>query len=513
MSNMYEDDLEEEIEEDLDENFDDEYEDESDEEYEDEPVENYDDGIDEEFEQSDEEFGEDYEEEFEQSNEEFGEDYEEGSDTEIEADAGERTDFLDRLTSDAFTRRAEKIKISQIGFTDPIKKGRQNTISGLTKTVHDLGVLQPIHVMTVPEESEDENYKYILLDGVRRIFGALRNGQSEIDAIVWDFRDKDQGVDLALYISLLLNRTERRSWAEIWHLYQVLELQSAITPGTLEYLLQMESGDAMKLKDVMLCQYEEVKQALLNNEKPLEACYKMLAKLRKEEDRLAMEDETGTDESVEGAEELKADNTGERGSLSEEDVLELLEMSDLEDLDEVGSGDFNELAQVDSDFIDSQEVGDRHPIDPEVKQAVLQRDKFTCQCCGMKLIGPRISLIAIHHKIPVHVRQENCDKIDNLITLDLNCHLQLHVMERSGGSILMSEDDFNELPEDEQLSLRKILKLSRMAIKADKRKGLSKEDVRDATRDTLRHPMPGAGSKENQQMYSAALKNGSLNED
>ena len=78
--------------------------------------------------------------------------------------------------------------------------------AGLTATIRDLGVLTPIHVMTVPEESEDDDYKYVLIDGLRRIFGALKNGQEEINAVVWDFEDKDKGSDLALYISLLLNR-------------------------------------------------------------------------------------------------------------------------------------------------------------------------------------------------------------------------------------------------------------------------------------------------------------------
>lgn len=478
MSNMYEDGFEEEIEEDLDENFDDEFEDESDEEYEDEPVENYDDGID---------------EEFEQSEEDSEEDYNEDSDDEVEADTGERTDFLDRLTSDAFTRRAEKIKIRQIGFTDPIKKGRQNTISGLTKTVHDLGVLQPIHVMTVPEESEDENYKYILLDGVRRIFGALRNGQSEIDAIVWDFRDKDQGVDLALYISLLLNRTERRSWAEIWHLYQVLELQSAITPGTLEYLLQMESGDAMKLKDVMLCQYEEVKQALLNNEKPLEACYKMLAKLRKEEDRLAMEDETGTDESVEGAEELKADNTGERGSLSEEDVLELMEMADT-DVEELGDDDFGELNQGVFDD-EHQEVGDRHIVDAAIKQGTFNRDGYKCRCCGIGGVAFLGTLI-YHHLIPVSCR--GADSVENGLTLCESCHICLHVCQKSGGKIPMTQEQYDEYTDEQKDRIKKIIKYARVAVEAGKRMGKSREDITKEANESIRHRMPGEGLRENQ---------------
>lgn len=412
----------------------------------------------------------------------------------------ERVSNLLKLTSDSFTREKRTIKIKEIGFTDPIKKGRQDTMSGLTSTIRDLGILQPIHVMAVSEESEEDDYKYILLDGLRRVFGAAKNGVEEVDAIVWDFKDKDLGMDLAVYVSLLLNRNQRRDWKENWHYYQILELQSSdITPGTIEYLLQLEAGDAMKLKDVMLCNYDEVKQALLNGEKGLDACYKMLTKLRKEEDRLAMEDATGVDDSIEGAENL---TSGEGGlpQLSDDDVKELLDMVD--DLDEdmdVDEDDFDSMNR--SSFGDEQQkVGERHPLDPALRQAVLARDKFTCKCCGMKLIGARLGLIAVHHVLPVHTGGK--DILDNLVTLCVGCHLSLHIMERNGGSIMMSKDDYEELSEGEQASLKKALKLARIAIEADKRKGLSKEDVAKATADAIRHPMPGAGMKDNQTAYA-----------
>jgi len=51
---------------------------------------------------------------------------------------------------------------------------------------------------------------------------------------------------------------------------------------------------------------------------------------------------------------------------------------------------------------------------------------------------------------------------------------------------------------------KKALKLARIAIEADKRKGLSKKDVQELTRDAIRHPMPGTGLKENQIAYSVA---------
>ena len=415
----------------------------------------------------------------------------------------EKTANLMKLTSDAFTREIRTIKIKEIGFTDPVKEGRRYTMTGLTKTVQDLGVLAPIHVMTVPQESEDDDYKYILVDGLRRIYAALKNNQQEIDAVVWDFKDKDKGSDLALFLSLLLNRTQKRNWQEIWHLYQVLELQTAITPGTLEYLLQLESGDAMKLKDVMLCEYDEVKQALVNEEKDLDGAYKMLAKLRKDENQLEKDDVTGLSDTVEGAEDIGADKRQPLPQLSDQDVMELLDMADLDDVDEVTDEDFDEMNK--SAFGDEQQrVGERHPLDPALRQAVLQRDDFTCSCCGMKMIGARLGLIAVHHILPVHTGGK--DTLENLTTLCVNCHLTLHVMERNGGQILMSKDDFDSQTPEQQLSLKKALKLARVAIEADKRKGLSKEDVARETQDAIRHPMPNI-NKENEIAYKVAKAN------
>lgn len=151
------------------------------------------------------------------------------------------------------------------------------------------------------------------------MFAALKNGQTEIDAIVWDFKDKDQGNDLALYLGLLLNRTQRRNWGEIWHLYQVLELQSSITLGTLEYLLQLESGDAIKLKDVMLCDYDEVKQALLSGEKNLDGAYK----IAKNEGNRAVTDEDFVKSAKNEIKQLK--ELGEFAKNKPEKLIELAE--------------------------------------------------------------------------------------------------------------------------------------------------------------------------------------------
>ena len=161
----------------------------------------------------------------------------------------EATSMILKLTSSSFTRHVEKVRIKDIGLTHPIKLGRKDTASGLTTTIKDLGIVTPIHIMTTEEsESEDDEdidddnngYKYVLLDGLRRLYGAMRNGQTEVDAVIWDFEDKEKGMDYALIISLILNRVQKRSWGETWDLYRILEMQHSLTPGVLEYLLQLD---------------------------------------------------------------------------------------------------------------------------------------------------------------------------------------------------------------------------------------------------------------------------------
>lgn len=408
----------------------------------------------------------------------------------------EKLTHILKLTSDSYTRRFERIKINQIGFTDPVKKSRAETMIGLTSTIKDLGVLDPIDVMTVPEESEDDDYKYVLIAGLRRVFGALKNGQTEIDAIVWDFKDKDRGSDLSLYLGLLLNRTQKRSWGELWHLYQVLELQSAITPGTLEYLLQLESGDAMKLKDVMLCDYDEVKQALLNDEKTLDGAYKLLSKLRKEEDRLAAEDATGVADEVEGTEDIADSHVGDGGTLTNEDVMELLEMADSAegDISDEEFGDLNQSAFAD----EHQKVGERHPVDPAIRQGTFQRDNYRCRCCGTGGVAFLGALI-YHHVIPVSCH--GSDSVDNGLTLCDSCHLTLHVAQKAGGKLAMTKEQFEEYDEPTQQRIRRILKYAKIAVEAGKRCNMSKEQIAKDAHESSRHRMPGEGLKENQRGF------------
>lgn len=412
-------------------------------------------------------------------------------------DGEEKSLHMLKLTSDKFTRSFGTISIRSVGLSEPIKKGRLDTKTGLTKSIKELGVVNPIHVMTTESgEGDDDDFKYMLLSGLRRLYGAMRNGIEDVDAVIWDFEDKDLGRQVALPLSLILDRGQRRSWGEIWDLYRILELQSSISPGTLEYFLQLEAGDAMKLKDVMYCDYEEVISMLKSEEKTLDQCYKMLQKLRKEEDQLAKDDLTGISDTIEGVDELVSDE--ERGRLSEDDVLELLEMADSVD-DTLDNESFDDLNK--SEDVTIQDVNDRQPVDPLIRQGTFRRDDYKCRCCGTGDVA-FLGTLRYHHVIPVH--SGGADNIENGLTVCDSCHQTIHIAEKNGGKLQMTREQFESYDNVQQQRIKKILRYAKIAVEASRRKGISRDRVRAEANKSLRSKMPGEGLKETLSGYNAS---------
>lgn len=407
-----------------------------------------------------------------------------------------------KVTTEEFTIDEGVVDFKDILVPDPLKKARKETYLGLAKSVSEMGILQPIHVMITEgyadwvEDGGEGNYdgfRYILLDGFRRIWAGYKNGLTRSNAMIWDFKDKDKGNDLALTLSRILNKNQDNSWGEKWYLYQILEAQSALTPGTLEYLLQLRPGDAMKLKDIMSCDYQDVKDELLSNKKTLDQAYNMLQKYRKEEDVLGREDNTGISdmEQAEGLVEEGGDNL-----LNDEDIKEILEMEDNFNGD-LSDEDFDEL--MGNNIADErQTVGERHPLDPALRAAVLQRDGYCCQITGRGKGLPAniaLSILNVHHKVPVHCG--GTDSMDNLITVCLDAHTLIHIIERNMGKLGMSKEQYDALDEEEQKFIRGVMKIARIAVEANKRQGKTREQIREETKDSVKFKMPGVIQKEN----------------
>lgn len=396
----------------------------------------------------------------------------------------------------------KEIEIDSIITSEFKKLGRKDSISGLTGIVAEWGVVSPIHVLAL----EDDDC-YQLLDGLRRVFAALRNGKETIKAIIWDFSDKREGKELANIISLMINRNQEYTPKEMWEQMKILESVNEATPGLVEYLLQMNPGDAMKLKDVMLADasYSAFRDDLISGKYTIEQAYKKLCNERKKEDKLEKEDKMSVDS--EGIKDSGSSDTNESSRLSSSEVKELLEMegssqnnssgSD-DDLDEDSLDALNKTDEIREDDM-HQKVGERHMVDSALKKAVLIRDENKCRCCGIG--GPQwAGILVFHHLVPVFAGGPDTE--ENGLTLCVNCHLTLH--NYVNGDIHVREED---LDESQLETFKNIFKYGNVAIEASKKMGMKRKEIREANKSSLKHPMPNANVKINK---AALLEAGKL---
>lgn len=79
----------------------------------------------------------------------------------------------------------------------------------------------------------------------------------------------------------------------------------------------------------------------------------------------------------------------------------------------------------------------------------------------------------------------------------LLANLLVHIIERRNGKLGMSKEDFDKLPEDEQEYFKRVMRIARVAVEANRRVGNSKEKIKKATSDSMKFKMPGAVLKEN----------------
>ena len=418
--------------------------------------------------------------------------------------------FLD-IREDAYSLSVSNIQIKDIVIPTPLKDSRSDTYLGLSKSISSFGVLSPIHVMMLEgykeaiEEGDDtyEGPKYILLDGLRRVFGASKNGLKNINAVIWDFSDPDKGADALVMLSMILNKSQRRNWAETWYLYQILENQSSLSSSTFEYLLQLESGEALKLKEVMTRadDFPDPKDDLIAGKKSLQQAYSALMKQMKEVDKLFMEDTRGMGD-MDQADGVASDGNTE-GRLSDSEVRELLDMQSSFD-GELSDEDFDELAGNNLPA-DRQTPGDRRPLDPALRAAVLARDGYCCQVTGRGRGLPApiaLSILNVHHKIPVHAG--GTDEMDNLITISLDVHTLVHIIENNGGKVGMSKEQFDSLDEEGKLFIKGCMKLARIAVSANQRVGRKREQIRQDNSNTVRFKMPGVVQRENMEAVASS---------
>lgn len=419
-------------------------------------------------------------------------------------DSEEKISHSLKMDKDSFNVSIGVVYFDSLLIPDPLKKGRKETYLGLSTSIAELGILSPIHVMQTEsymeylnnkddEDEEFEGFKYVLIDGFRRVWGGYKNGLTRCNAVIWSFKDPDKGNDLLVVLSSILNKIQKRSWSEVWYMLGILEEQSSLTPNTLEYLLSLESGDSMRLKDVMMCDYQDIKDDLISNKKTLLQAYNVLQKYRKEEDKLLKDDNTGISE-VEQAEGVVEKAEGDR-VLADDEVKEILEMDDTTG-DSLSEDDFDE--NMFSGEPERQTVGDRHPLDPAIKAESLLRDGYKCTCCEVGENYPMryaMSILQSHHKISVS--NSGPDAVENIATVCQNCHTIVHTLLKNNMKFGMSKETFDKLPEEKKTVLLNIRKLANIDYEAGKRLGKTKEDFRKDNQNSSKFKMPGTDLVEN----------------
>lgn len=457
--------------------------------------------------------------------ENFGDEEDEGRGDKPQAGADEVTaEMLESgdITSSLFdidkknvTMYYADIRLEYIMPNEFKKSSRVKGLIGLDSIVQQWGVVNPVHVLKLEDDDA-----YLLLDGFRRVYSAVKCGFEEVKCVVWDFKDKRKGKKLSRIISLVLNRHEPYKASELWNLMKILEDVDELHPGMIEFLTQMSVGDAMKLKEVMTCEvdYCEIREKLVADEIDISTAYKKLCNERKKENRLNRENNTSvSDEGVidggatddarrlsdeEAAEVLDLDaKTLASGNLTEEEMKDLLGEAQSTDEPEGEMSDLNMTDEIRKDTM-YQTTDERHPVDTAVKQATLIRDKFHCRCCG-KGGAPWLGVLIYHHVIPVYAGGP--DTVDNGVTLCQDCHMTLH--NYITGHLQLDE---STLTDADKLIFKNIFKFGNVALKASKKKKISAKQMSELDKTAKQHAYPDQYIRENTRMFQTAQQNGTL---
>ena len=398
--------------------------------------------------------------------------------------------------------KLEYIDIDKIAIMPRIRKNK--SIESLMLSIKNTGLLQPI--MVAPTQTEGV---YVLLAGYRRIIACAKLGMKRIPCTI---NSKVKTTEIPV-VEALYNHSKSYGIKEMVDYIDYLEKQKGMmSPNMIEYLLQMNTGDYTKLKDIMNDNDPDIVDKLFNGTYTIESAFKALEKKRKKQsaeekemekaDKAYDESEhdevdsiTGAGEEVEGDVELSDDEIKSL-AIGAQDLDDGLEDQSLEEMVEEGKN-----IQGFEDKV--QDSSDREYTDPTVRKSVLVRDKYTCQCC-MEGGESYIDVLEAHHILPVFLNKSGTaiskDNIDNLITVCMKCHRQIHLFstnelvipkEKNTTELDAMEEKERILYENERMKFKRIVKLGTVIRKGMEAKGIKLAQYRkDHPSKQVGHTMP-----------------------
>lgn len=398
------------------------------------------------------------------------------------------------------------LDIEKIAITSRIRK--MESVEGLTQSIQSTGLLKPLVVAPTVTEG-----LYVLLDGYRRIQACARAGKSKVPCIV---NNKVSTPEIPI-LEAMYNHSKDYSVKEQVDYINYLEKEKGImNPAMIEYLLQMNSGDYTKLKDILNDNDDDIVTKLYDGVYDIATAFKKLEQRRKKESAEEKENKKAArvynDEEASGADQIEGSGEETDGNLTAEQ-LEALSLN-IESLDdEIEDTSINELIEEDKDLKGfkphKQKTGDREYIDPIIKKTVMTRDKSTCRCC--KRGGEQyVDILDFHHVLPVYLGGEDTPK--NGVMLCVSCHRLVHLYSTDDLHIdtaLLngSYDELNEeqrsrfeneqIFEDEKNRFKRIIKLGSQIRKGIVAKGLNREQYKKEHSNTgIGRRKPGAKAEQ-----------------
>lgn len=389
------------------------------------------------------------------------------------------------------------INIENIAITHRIRG--TESVEGLTQSIRSTGLLEPIVVALTATEG-----LYVLLSGFRRIQACARAGKNKVPCIV---NTKVNTPEIPI-LEALYNHTKSYSVKEMVDYINYLETQKGImNPAMIEYLLQMNSGDYTKLKDILNDNDDDIVTKLYDGIYTIEMAFKKLEQRRKKESAEEKENKKAArvydDETESGADQIAGSGEEADGvALTDEQIASLaINTTDLDE--DIEDTDINELLEKDKNIEGfephKQKTGEREFIDPVIRKSVMARDNNTCACC--KRGGEQyVDILDFHHMLPVFLGGD--DSVDNGVMLCVACHRLVHLYSTADLHIdkALLENSYDELTkeqkmrypneeifEDEKDRFKRIIKLGSVIRNGIALKGMNKEQYKKE------HPNTGIG--------------------
>lgn len=295
----------------------------------------------------------------------------------------------------------DMIDIDKIAYSgskeDQIRQGDLNVFE-IQQVIEKVGIIEPIHVVPfgrpiINDSGLPKYNRYLILSGRRRYEASRALGHSSILAVV-NTTINNQLIEM--YKGILQNTKPYTFSEKVAYAERMSKEQRSLSVEALENFLGYKSGEFLKSLYInqMKVDYPDIYMQVDKDKMTIEQAFKRLEK------------------EIEKAEK----------AMNEADEMD---GDDVEDALRGKQGDELSQLQIDNH---TQELGNRHILDANIRRAVESRDQGTCQCCGFGA-GEEDFMggFNAHHIVPV--MYQGPDQKGNLILLCKNCHGFVHDYE------------------------------------------------------------------------------------